>query len=73
MAPSLLLYRRLLRYVRPYWWAFALAIVGMVIVATGDQAALVRARGALVATAIAEYFRRRGVARTGIKDSGGFL
>ena len=36
MAPSLLLYRRLLRYVRPYWWAFALAIVGMVIVAAGD-------------------------------------
>jgi subfamily B ATP-binding cassette protein MsbA len=26
----------LLRYVRPYWWAFALAIVGMVIVAAGD-------------------------------------
>jgi ATP-binding cassette, subfamily B, bacterial MsbA len=36
VAPSLLLYRRLLRYVRPYWWAFALAIVGMVIVAAGD-------------------------------------
>ena len=32
----------------------------MVIVATGDQAALVRARGALVATAIAEYFRDQG-------------
>jgi len=32
----------------------------VVIVATGDQAALVRARGALVATAIAEYFRDRG-------------
>jgi subfamily B ATP-binding cassette protein MsbA len=26
----------LLRYVRPYWWAFALAILGMVIVAAGD-------------------------------------
>ena len=26
----------MLRYVRPYWWAFALAIVGMVIVAAGD-------------------------------------
>jgi subfamily B ATP-binding cassette protein MsbA len=26
----------LLRYVRPYWWAFALAILGMVIVAGGD-------------------------------------
>ncbi len=36
MSPSLLLYRRLLSYVRPYWWAFALAIVGMVIVAAGD-------------------------------------
>jgi len=30
------LYKRLLRYVRPYWWAFALAVVGMVIVAAGD-------------------------------------
>jgi flagellum-specific ATP synthase len=29
----------------------------VLVVATGDQAALVRARGALVATAIAEYFR----------------
>jgi ATP-binding cassette, subfamily B, bacterial MsbA len=26
----------LLRYVRPYWWAFALAIIGMIIVAAGD-------------------------------------
>lgn len=32
----------------------------VVIAATGDQAALVRARGALVATAIAEYFRDQG-------------
>ena len=30
------LYLRLLRYVRPYWWAFALAVVGMVVVAAGD-------------------------------------
>ena len=30
------LYRRLLAYVRPYWWAFALAVLGMVIVAAGD-------------------------------------
>jgi len=30
------LYRRLLHYVRPYWWAFALAVFGMVIVAAGD-------------------------------------
>jgi len=30
------LYLRLLQYVRPYWWAFALAVVGMVIVAGGD-------------------------------------
>ena len=36
MSPSLLLYRRLLSYVRPYWWAFALAVIGMVIVAAGD-------------------------------------
>jgi flagellum-specific ATP synthase len=33
----------------------------VVIVATGDEAALIRARGALVATAIAEYFRDRGM------------
>lgn len=32
----------------------------VVVVATSDQAALVRARGALVATAIAEYFRDQG-------------
>ncbi|HYV99730.1 MAG TPA: FliI/YscN family ATPase [Gemmatimonadaceae bacterium] len=32
----------------------------VVIVATGDQSALVRARGAQVATAIAEYFRDQG-------------
>jgi len=32
----------------------------VVIVATGDQPALIRAKGALVATAIAEYFRDRG-------------
>jgi subfamily B ATP-binding cassette protein MsbA len=30
------LYLRLLRYVRPYWWAFAIAVVGMVVVAAGD-------------------------------------
>ena len=36
MSSSLLLYRRLLTYVRPYWWAFALAVVGMVVVAAGD-------------------------------------
>jgi ATP-binding cassette, subfamily B, bacterial MsbA len=30
------LYLRLLKYVRPYWWAFGLAVVGMVIVAAGD-------------------------------------
>jgi len=30
------LYRRLLRYVRPYWWAFGLAVAGMAIVAAGD-------------------------------------
>lgn len=33
----------------------------VLVVATGDQAALVRARGALVATAIAEYFRDQGL------------
>jgi flagellum-specific ATP synthase len=32
----------------------------VIVVATGDQAALVRARGALVATSIAEYFREQG-------------
>ena len=36
MPSSLVLYRRLLTYVRPYWWAFALALIGMVIVAAGD-------------------------------------
>jgi subfamily B ATP-binding cassette protein MsbA len=30
------LYRRLLHYVRPYWWAFGVAVLGMVIVAAGD-------------------------------------
>src|SRR4051794_20017555 len=30
------LYLRLLQYVRPYWWVFGLAILGMVIVAAGD-------------------------------------
>src|SRR5690349_227058 len=30
------LYRRALDYVRTYWWAFALAVLGMVIVAAGD-------------------------------------
>jgi hypothetical protein len=24
------LYRRLLRYVRPYWWMFAVSVLGMV-------------------------------------------
>src|SRR5690554_214016 len=32
----------------------------VLVVATGDEAALIRARGALVATAIAEYFRDEG-------------
>ncbi|GIK85724.1 MAG: lipid A export ATP-binding/permease protein MsbA [Betaproteobacteria bacterium] len=36
MAAGLHLYHRLLRYVRPYWWAFAIAFVGMVVVAAGD-------------------------------------
>jgi subfamily B ATP-binding cassette protein MsbA len=36
VSSSLLLYRRLLRYVRPYWWAFALAVFGMIVVASGD-------------------------------------
>ena len=30
------LYRRLLNYVRPYWWAFGIAVAGMVVVAAGD-------------------------------------
>ncbi len=30
------LYLRLLHYVRPYWWAFAIAVVGMIVVAAGD-------------------------------------
>ena len=36
MVPGLYLYRRLLRYVRPYGWAFALALAGMVTVAVAD-------------------------------------
>jgi len=32
----------------------------VLVVATGDQSALIRSRGALVATALAEYFRDRG-------------
>lgn len=36
MAPGLHLYLRLLRYVRPYWWAFAAAVGGMVTVTAGD-------------------------------------
>ncbi len=32
----------------------------VLVVATGDQSALIRARGALVATAVAEYFRDQG-------------
>jgi len=30
------LYRRLLGYVRPYWWVFALSVLGMAAVAAGD-------------------------------------
>jgi subfamily B ATP-binding cassette protein MsbA len=30
------LYRRLLGYVRPYWWMFALAVLGMAVMAAGD-------------------------------------
>jgi ATP-binding cassette, subfamily B, bacterial MsbA len=33
---SLPLYRRLLSYIRPYWWVFALSALGMVLVAGGD-------------------------------------
>ena len=33
---GLSLYRRLIRYVRPYWWAFGLAVLGMLISAAGD-------------------------------------
>ena len=33
---GLSLYSRLLRYVRPYRWAFGLAVLGMMIVAAGD-------------------------------------
>ena len=33
---GLSLYLRLIRYARPYWWAFAIAFVGMVVVAAGD-------------------------------------
>lgn len=36
MSAGLHLYLRLLRYVRPYWWAFTIAFVGMVVVAAGD-------------------------------------
>jgi subfamily B ATP-binding cassette protein MsbA len=36
MTSGLHLYSRLLRYVRPYWWAFGLAVFGMVVVAAGD-------------------------------------
>jgi ATP-binding cassette, subfamily B, bacterial MsbA len=34
--PGTLLYRRLLRYVRPYAWAFGVAVAGMITVAAGD-------------------------------------
>ncbi|MBP6564327.1 MAG: lipid A export permease/ATP-binding protein MsbA [Burkholderiales bacterium] len=30
------LYRRLLGYVRPYWWTFGISVLGMVAVAAGD-------------------------------------
>jgi ABC-type multidrug transport system fused ATPase/permease subunit len=30
------LYRRLLKYVRPYWLAFVLAVLGIAVVASGD-------------------------------------
>jgi ATP-binding cassette, subfamily B, bacterial MsbA len=33
---SLPLYRRLLAYVHPYWWVFAFAAFGMIMVAAGD-------------------------------------
>ena len=33
---SLQLYRRLLHYLRPYWWAFGIAVLGMMITAGGD-------------------------------------
>jgi subfamily B ATP-binding cassette protein MsbA len=36
MTAGVAVYRRLLRYVRPYWWAFAIAFVGMLVVAAGD-------------------------------------
>jgi len=36
MTSGLHLYSRLLQYVRPYWWAFGLAVFGMVVVAAGD-------------------------------------
>ena len=58
MAPSLTLYRRLLRYVRPYWWAFALAILGMVIVAgfrNADRARVARGGVLLVVATVLTY------------------
>jgi subfamily B ATP-binding cassette protein MsbA len=36
MPAGLHLYRRLLRHVRPYGWAFAIALAGLVVVAAGD-------------------------------------
>ena len=42
MSPGLNLYARLLRYVRPYWWAFAIAFAGMVVVADGTPEAAKR-------------------------------